>query len=176
MRTAIAIGILLGLVGCGEVTGTREPNNTGNDVPSGPAMAAVGTGNDCTRPTGAGVDATVTPGTGGSHGQGAVDVAGDGLDPDAPPCFDYSTQSLTPPGVVLTSTAFTIKDGVVQAPGNGIRIVTQWFEWYEPSAGTCQAGVNAVVEVSYDAMPVCAMEIRFGGEVDAPIYTYSTGP
>lgn len=175
MRAAIAFGIFLGLIGCGEVTaGTGTGSGTGNDVPSGPALAAVGQGNDCARPTGAGVDATVTPGTGGYPGQGVVvGTPQQGLDPTAPPCFDFTVQALTPGGALLLTIPFVIKDGVVQATADArIRIVTQWFLWYEPNPGECQAGVDAVVEVTVAGMPTCAAEVNFGMQTDSPIYSY----
>ena len=170
-RTALVIGVLVGLIGCGDVT-QSSGSGSGNDVPPGPALASAGQ-NDCTRPTGAGVDATVTPGTGGSPGQGDVmGVPSAGLDPLVQPCFDFQSQALTPGGVSLTNIAFTIRDGVVQAPSNTeIRIVTQWFSWDEPMPGTCQAQVDAVVEVT-DSGITCAAQIVFGDSADAPIYSY----
>lgn len=176
MRAAIAFGIFLGLIGCGEVTSVPG-SGTGNDVPAGPAIAAAGSGNDCTRPTGAGVDATVTPGTGGYPGQGEViGTPQQGLDPSTPPCFDFTAQVLTSPGALLTTIPFVIKDGVVQATADArVRIVTQWFLWYEPSQGVCQAGVDAVVEVTIVEMPTCAAQVNFGAETDYPIYSYQAG-
>lgn len=174
MRYTIALALLF--AACGEVTPTG-PGGTGNDVPSGPAVAAAGQGNDCTRPTGAGVDATVTPGTGGYPGQGAVvGTPPQGLDPAAPPCFDFTTQALTTGGNLLTTLPFAIKDGVVQAPADGrVRIVTQWFLWSEPTSGTCNSVIFAVVEVT-DAGTTCAAELIFGDMVDSPVYTYPAGP
>jgi hypothetical protein len=165
----LALVLALFVGACGSVDSTN-----GNDVPQGPAVPSAGSGNDCTN-TGAGVDVVVTPVFDtGADAQGYVDpTVGAGLDPETPPCFDYTTQQPTAPAALATQTAFVIQDGVLQAPSNPrLRILTQWFEWYEPTPELCQAGVVAVVEVTAESMATCAVTLRFGGAVDDPIASY----
>lgn len=146
-------------------------------MPSGPAIPQAGSGNDCTR-NGAGVDAVVTPVFDtGVAAQGIVQpVPAQGLDPSVPGCFDFTAQQPTAPAVLMTKQPVTIKDGVVQGIV-GAKIVMQWFSWGEPTSGACSAQVNAVVEVTADSMPTCAVELVFGIDADAPIGTYTiSGP
>jgi hypothetical protein len=164
---------LLGLAGCGSVT-----SNGGNDVPSGPAIPVAASAPGCTH-DGTGVNAAVMPSADGSVSlQGYLNLPQNGLNPSVPPCYDFQAQQYTAPGLSLTQMTFTIKDGVVQRPSSGsVEIVTQWFEWTEPTAGTCAAEVQAVVNVTDGSAPTCTAELQFGSAVDAPIGTYAfAGP
>jgi hypothetical protein len=165
---AAVVAVTLGLAACGSVE-----SNGGNDIPQGPAVPIAASAPACTH-DGSGVNATVSPVADGSLvAQGYLDTPQDGVNPNVPLCYDYQLQKFTAPALSLTQMMFTIKDGVVQAPPNGsVKVVTQWFEWDEPTAGTCQAVINAVVDVTDGSMPTCTVELQFGAAVAAPIGTY----
>lgn len=168
MRILFVCVVGLGLGACGSVD-----SNGGNDVPSGPAIPQAGSGNDCTH-NGAGVDVVVTPvfDTGAAAQAIIQPVPSQGLDPAVPACFDFTAQQPTAPAAMLAKQAVTVKDGVLQQIPNA-KIVTQWFSWGEPTPGSCEAAVNAIVEVTIDSMPTCAVELVLGSEPDAPIGTYT---
>lgn len=164
------LAIVFGLVACGSVNST-----TGNDVPDGPAVPIASSGNPCTH-DGTGISLTVMPAFDtGAAIQGAIDpTAPSGIDTEVPFCYDFATQQPSAPATLLTQTIFTVKDGVLQNPPTStIQIVTQWFEWGEPTPGTCTAEVVAVVNVTADSMPACSATLKIGSYVDAPIGSYT---
>ena len=166
----ILVAVALGLAACGSVS-----SNGGNDVPSGPAVPVAGGAADCTR-DGTGIDATLMPviDTGVAAEAVINPTVTAGVDTAVPFCLDTQTQQATAPAMLLTSMTFSVKDGVVQAPSGGTAVIqSQWFEWGEPTKGTCQAMIFAVVNVTDGSMPTCSVTLQIGSFVDAPISTYT---